>query len=317
MTHGVTYDKSYPDRKKYYVLICSKENFGPGPFILYPLIKDYNFVPSEKGREYLDNEIKVIQREIGYRIRYIARGKFIKIKNKKNNPSLFQWLNKEGYFDLWEPDQPLKYFGNSKDCYLGIMRVYCLQGEIPKSIITKHPKYRHRKKLVYELNDEIDVTISEPILSDLEFNKIEKTIIGIIENPNFESPESIAEDSLQTEQMIYGQPNDNNMLTSEGKKKIIQHVSYERNPKNRAKAIEIHGTICEACRFDFNKFYGEELARSYITVHHIEPLSSGEKKIDPKIDLIPLCPNCHSMIHRNKDRIITIEELKEIIEKNK
>jgi hypothetical protein len=86
---------------------------------------------------------------------------------------------------------------------------------------------------------------------------------------------------------------------------------YERNPINRARAIEIHGTICKACGFDFEKVYGER-GRGFIEVHHINPLFLIDKETDinPETDLVPVCSNCHRMIHRKKNTVITIEELK-------
>jgi predicted HNH restriction endonuclease len=38
-------------------------------------------------------------------------------------------------------------------------------------------------------------------------------------------------------------------------------------------------------------------------VHHLNPISQteGEHEVDPVNDLIPLCSNCHSMIHRLED----------------
>ena len=40
-----------------------------------------------------------------------------------------------------------------------------------------------------------------------------------------------------------------------------------------------------------------------------------EVVIDPKTDLICLCPNCHRMVHRYKDKVLTLEELKGILSK--
>ncbi|MBK9012922.1 MAG: HNH endonuclease [Saprospiraceae bacterium] len=47
----------------------------------------------------------------------------------------------------------------------------------------------------------------------------------------------------------------------------------------------------------FKKYGG--IGKDFIHVHHIVPISKpGEKyEIDPINDLIPVCPNCHSMLH--------------------
>lgn len=101
----------------------------------------------------------------------------------------------------------------------------------------------------------------------------------------------------------------------EGKRKKIYTTKYERSSENRKKAIQIHGTRCMVCDFDFEEAYGE-LGKDFIEVHHTKPLSSLEEEIvvNPKEDLVCLCSNCHRMIHRSKNKILSVEELKEIME---
>ena len=103
-------------------------------------------------------------------------------------------------------------------------------------------------------------------------------------------------------------------LTKEGKKVSYYTTRYERNPKNRKEAIDIHGTVCMACGFDFEKTYGER-GKHFIEVHHIVPLCSKEQEmtINPDTDLICVCSNCHRMIHRSKNEVLTLDQLREII----
>ena len=98
----------------------------------------------------------------------------------------------------------------------------------------------------------------------------------------------------------------------EGKKDSIVSVRYERNPINRELCLKAHGYKCQVCGFDFEKEYGM-IGKNFIEVHHIIPVSTmGESyKIDPINDLVPLCSNCHSMIHRRKPPF-SVEELKDI-----
>lgn len=123
--------------------------------------------------------------------------------------------------------------------------------------------------------------------------------------------------SLITEQAAHGQVDEKFFGDEEGKRRLYTHVHYERSRKNRAKAIEIHGTKCKVCGFDFNKFYGKKLARNYIEIHHIKSITKVKGVVNPKTDLVPLCSNCHSMIHRDKNKILPIEELKRIIKEAK
>ena len=67
---------------------------------------------------------------------------------------------------------------------------------------------------------------------------------------------------------------------------------------------------------NFEQTYGE-LGKGFIHVHHVIPVSEigKEYKVDFKKDLIPVCPNCHAMLHRkNKDgENVSVEELREIV----
>ncbi|MGO0883781.1 HNH endonuclease [Clostridioides difficile] len=107
-------------------------------------------------------------------------------------------------------------------------------------------------------------------------------------------------------------------IRKEGKVKYVYGKQYERNPKNRIEAIKYHSTKCVVCGFDFEKIYGNR-GKGYIEIHHIRPLSSvgKESNINPKTDLVPICSNCHRMIHRKKDNVLSIDDLKKIIKDNK
>jgi 5-methylcytosine-specific restriction protein A len=94
----------------------------------------------------------------------------------------------------------------------------------------------------------------------------------------------------------------------------ITHVSvnkYERDPRNRRLAIQLHGNSCQACDFNFNLAYGE-LGENYIVVHHLVPLSAMGVGyvVDPLKDLATVCANCHAMLHA-KDPPLTIDELRD------
>ena len=120
--------------------------------------------------------------------------------------------------------------------------------------------------------------------------------------------------ALETESITHGSELDDYIPDEEGRKRVRQHIEYERSPKNRAKAIEIHGTICTACGFDFNAVYGAHFAQSYIEIHHVESITTlGGKPVDPRTDLVPLCSNCHSMVHRQRGKILSVTELRDLL----
>lgn len=94
----------------------------------------------------------------------------------------------------------------------------------------------------------------------------------------------------------------------EGEKRRITINSYERDPAARAICIAAHGFRCAVCNMSFSEEYGE-IGESYIHVHHKHPIGEGARRTDPIKDLVPLCANCHAMVHRETPSL-GYEELK-------
>ncbi len=116
----------------------------------------------------------------------------------------------------------------------------------------------------------------------------------------------------------------NEILTvKEGAKKQIVVNAYERNPVAKSDCIKYYKYInkgklkCEICGFDFSSKYGIQF-EDKIHVHHIVEISTigKEYEVNPVKDLIPVCPNCHMIIHSKKPAY-TPEEVKKMIEDNK
>jgi 5-methylcytosine-specific restriction protein A len=90
----------------------------------------------------------------------------------------------------------------------------------------------------------------------------------------------------------------------------IKNISaIERNAKARKECLKYYFPNgkkyqCQICNFCFEDVYGG-IEKNYIEVHHIKShttysLLVGEHEIDPRKGLIPVCSNCHSIIHRDK-----------------
>lgn len=107
-------------------------------------------------------------------------------------------------------------------------------------------------------------------------------------------------------------PAPNERVLSEGMKAHVEFERARRNPQLRAACIAHYGYQCQVCGLDFAEAYGEELGSMYIEVHHLKPISTfdDEHDVDPITDLVPLCANCHAMIHRGKDGALTLGELR-------
>ena len=105
----------------------------------------------------------------------------------------------------------------------------------------------------------------------------------------------------------------------EGAKSTIQVNKYERSSIARMKCIEKYGCKCVVCGLEFEKMYGK-IGRGFIHIHHKVPISSIGKtyKVNYDDDLVPVCPNCHSMLHHGENgEVLSVEKLRDIIIKNR
>jgi len=94
-----------------------------------------------------------------------------------------------------------------------------------------------------------------------------------------------------------------------------QHVvnKFERDRAAREECLRRRGRKCVVCEMSFGQRYGTEM-EGLIHVHHLVPLSEIRKRYspDPCRDLVPICPNCHLVIHaRGVTR--TIEEVRAML----
>ena len=103
--------------------------------------------------------------------------------------------------------------------------------------------------------------------------------------------------------------------TWEGGRRTVTVNAYERSPKARAQCIEAHGSSCAICRFDFRLVYGDEFD-GLIHVHHKVPVSTiGRRyKLNPTTDLVPVCPNCHAVVHYGNETR-SVEDVKLLLSK--
>jgi 5-methylcytosine-specific restriction protein A len=101
----------------------------------------------------------------------------------------------------------------------------------------------------------------------------------------------------------------------EGAVRRIAVNAYERDPRARAECLRSHGTKCKVCDLSFEERYGS-IGKDFIHVHHLKPLSTFRQasRLDPVKDLVPVCPNCHAMLHTSEPPL-SVEELKEVLAK--
>ena len=92
---------------------------------------------------------------------------------------------------------------------------------------------------------------------------------------------------------------ENNYGAYEGELISATINKYERSRYNRAICLRHFGFKCRGCGELLEEKYGP-IGAEVIHVHHIIPVSQmgGSYKLNPIRDLIPLCPNCHNIVHR-------------------
>lgn len=95
----------------------------------------------------------------------------------------------------------------------------------------------------------------------------------------------------------------------EGGLQLRSSYVRQRSKKLRDAAVEYFtrdGVIkCDCCNFEFGEYYGEKYGRTCIEIHHLKPIFSYEDSNlmttieDALKNLLPVCPNCHRVIHMN------------------
>jgi 5-methylcytosine-specific restriction endonuclease McrA len=116
---------------------------------------------------------------------------------------------------------------------------------------------------------------------------------------------------------------DENIIIQEGRKKLIEAAVYERSSALRNYAIRHFSRedkiFCQCCNFNFQDFYGIDIGKGFIEIHHTKPIFKYENEdlegtLQQAINnLAPVCSNCHRMIHRNRNQPLEIPVLIDII----
>lgn len=99
-------------------------------------------------------------------------------------------------------------------------------------------------------------------------------------------------------------------LVSEGFEQKTSTVAYKRSSNLRNYAKDYYTKngklFCDCCNFDFSTAYANPYNKNCIEMHHIKPIFQYEDEDENKTvkealkNILPVCPNCHRVIHRNK-----------------
>lgn len=160
-----------------------------------------------------------------------------------------------------------------------------------------------------------------------KITKLGKNYLNEIdENEKYLLIKSLEEQGFKEEKIKQTSKNFSNILIEEATSIITNVNIRKRSSRLRIEAIKQcklnnKGNLpCVICGFDFKKKYGK-IGEDFIEIHHLDLISESDIKgkkyvlIDALKKVVPVCSNCHSMIHKNR-KLMNILELKKMVEEN-
>lgn len=149
--------------------------------------------------------------------------------------------------------------------------------------------------------------------SELSYNRLQELGIKSQLQGGIKVPDSILTHILENFDVVF---DDLAQTYTEGKSHNHSIISYERNQQARQACINKYGYSCQICGLNLEQKYGP-VGREFIHVHHINFISSEgglSHTVDPLKDLIPVCPNCHAILHRKLDgKYLSVQDVKELV----
>lgn len=233
----------------------------------------------------------------------------------KQYPGITTTEIKEKFLDLFNPDgKDLDIAKNRNDTYFE-QKVRNLKSH---NSISQYTNYS--KENGWELNDAGKIFMTDnqeaaeaikSVLEDTSFTYsdkidfIKKAIKNIFDKKKLKN-------NLTVPPKVFFY-DENEEIKNEGKAVRKSVLVRERSRKLRSAALKHFskdGVIsCHICGFNFFEKYGE-LGKGYIEIHHIKPIFQYENQNENIIikkamdNLIPVCSNCHRMLHRYKNTTI-------------
>lgn len=220
---------------------------------------------------------------------------------------------------------PILYFYQEKSGEIQFKGIYFIESNsiyksnLDDGKILKNYKYLFRKVKLEEVNvDWIRSRALSQNIDEINSKAPQEWIESLKTYFNNSKQENLYESIPDIDFSIN---EDEDLEYSEGSKELKHHYKIERNYKviklAKEKFIQKNKRLfCEICGFDFEKIYGD-IGKDFIEGHHSIPISKMDDNQKTKIqDIIMVCSNCHSMLHRKKNYLDSLK-LKEIINRNK
>lgn len=97
---------------------------------------------------------------------------------------------------------------------------------------------------------------------------------------------------------------------------LTESRSRSRNAGLREAAIQRSGGRCEGCNVNFKK-KADGLGKHCLVVHHKKQLKDIDQPTETKLsELAVVCANCHMMIHSNKNKALSLNQLRKRLQRH-
>lgn len=94
---------------------------------------------------------------------------------------------------------------------------------------------------------------------------------------------------------------------------ITESKSKYRDPALRSAALAQADGRCTGCGKNFRRVAGGK-GEKCLVVHHKKQLKDTDKPVETRVsDLAVVCANCHMMIHADRDKALTLSQLRKLL----
>ncbi len=94
---------------------------------------------------------------------------------------------------------------------------------------------------------------------------------------------------------------------------VTESKSKYRDPALRSAALALADGRCAGCEKNYRRVAGGK-GEKCLVVHHKKQLKDTDQPVETRVsDLAVVCANCHMMIHANRDRALTLAQLRKLL----
>ena len=94
---------------------------------------------------------------------------------------------------------------------------------------------------------------------------------------------------------------------------VTESKSKYRDPALRSAALAQADGRCAGCEKNFRRIAGGK-GEKCLVVHHKKQLKDSDQPVETRVsDLAVVCANCHMMIHADRDKALTLAQLRKLL----